>query len=86
MRKDSTLSSVSTHKSTISGESSPKKSHFGDRFISARTVTNEPYNNFDTKSEIFALSNQVNIIDKCSTSSAMGSNLMGSQPGNIGHS
>ena len=51
--------------SSPSSEGSPSKQmHAGDRFISARTVQNEPFNNFDTKSEIFSHSALVNIMDK----------------------
>lgn len=54
-------------------ESSPSKSplqggsqqlHAGDRFISSRAVDHEPYNNFDTKAEIFSLASQQTLLDK----------------------
>lgn len=62
--------------STSSAENSPAKqspsqSHAGDRFISTRTVDNEPYSNFDTKSEIFSLSSQTNLMDKLGNSSTL---------------
>jgi hypothetical protein len=49
------------------GESSPGKqgTHAaGDRFISKRSGASELYNNYDTKSEIFSQSSQMNQLDK----------------------
>ena len=55
-------------KSSSEGSSPYKSGHQGDRFISTRTVDSEPYNNFDTKSEIFSQSSQMNLYDKMSSS------------------
>lgn len=40
------------------------KHAFGDRYICARTTSSEMYSNFDTKSEIFSQSSQINLLDK----------------------
>ena len=40
------------------------KSLFADRYISSRACSTELFNNYDTKSEIFAQYSQVNQVDK----------------------
>jgi hypothetical protein len=36
----------------------------GDRFISHRNCSQEMFNNYDTKSEIFSQNSQINLLDK----------------------